>query len=100
LQGQQFVEQRERWLAGEFAAAAKPSALREDWPGLTLPGKRTYIRAALVCVLVHPTTRKRFYPDRLEPVLREDWGTQPVENVGIPTFRHVDEVTNHRPTEC
>jgi DNA invertase Pin-like site-specific DNA recombinase len=67
-----LASEREKWLAREFAAAAKPVDLRGNWPGLTLPERRTFAKEALVCVLVHPATRKRFYPDRLELVWREE----------------------------
>jgi site-specific DNA recombinase len=69
---QELSTEREQWLARQYAVSAKPVALRQDWPALTLPQQRAYIKEALVCVLVHPFGggEKRFRGDRLEPVWR------------------------------
>ncbi|MFC6021883.1 recombinase family protein [Plantactinospora solaniradicis] len=65
---------REQWLSRQFGSVSKPPRLQADWPGLTLAEKRTYIKEALVCVLVHPAKQghRSWDPDRLEPVWREE----------------------------
>jgi site-specific DNA recombinase len=65
--------ERDRWRAREYAAGAKPLDLRERWDGLTLPEQRAYIKEALVCVMVYPSTGvKRWKPERLDPVWRTE----------------------------
>ncbi len=65
--------ERDQWRAREYAATAKPLDLREKWDDLTLPEQRAYIKEALVCVVVHPSTgMKRWKPERLDPVWREE----------------------------
>jgi len=65
--------ERDQWRARTYAGAAKPLALRETWDDLTLPEQRAYIKEALVCVVVNPSTGvKRWKPERLEPVWRSE----------------------------
>ena len=69
----ELTAERDKWRAREFAATAKPLDLREKWDGLTLPERRAYVKEALVCVVVNPSTGvKRWKPERLDPVWREE----------------------------
>lgn len=69
-----LAAEREQWLARQYGAVGRPLTLREDWPGLTLAEKRTYVKEALVCVIAHPAApgHRHWNPDRLELVWRED----------------------------
>jgi site-specific DNA recombinase len=65
--------ERERWIAKEYGAARKPARIREEWADLTLAERRAYIEEALSAVLVLPANgQKRWNPDRLQPVWREE----------------------------
>ncbi|BCB84467.1 recombinase family protein [Phytohabitans suffuscus] len=70
----ELSSEREQWLVRQYGNAGKPPTLRADWKGLTLAEKRTYVKEALVCVLVHPARPGwyQFDAERLEPVWRED----------------------------
>jgi hypothetical protein len=68
-----LAAERERWIAKEYGAARKPTRIREEWADLTLAERRAYIEEALSAVLVLPANgQKRWNPDRLQPVWREE----------------------------
>jgi DNA invertase Pin-like site-specific DNA recombinase len=70
----ELAAEREQWLARQIGSVGHPPALRVDWPGLTLAEKRTFVREALVGVLVHPAREgwREFDPSRFEPLWREE----------------------------
>jgi site-specific DNA recombinase len=71
----ELSEARAAWLATTTTTAARPLTIRDDWENdrLTLPEKRAYIEEALIAVIVAAANGlKRWNPDRLTPVWRED----------------------------
>jgi site-specific DNA recombinase len=77
LQGLEAEEQaltadRERWIAATTVASNRPLSIRDDWPGLSLVEKRSYVEEALAAVIVLPANGKmRWNPDRLQLVWRD-----------------------------
>jgi DNA invertase Pin-like site-specific DNA recombinase len=70
----ELADEREQWLAKQYGSIGKPATLRTGWSGLTLAERRTYVKEALVCVVVHPAApgHRHWSPDRLELVWRAD----------------------------
>lgn len=62
--------QRDEWRAAAQLVASRPASIRAEWPDLPLAQQRAYLRDVLAAVIVHPIgdRRRRFTPDRLEPV--------------------------------
>ena len=66
-------EERSRWLSTVASSIGRSLTIRDDWEKYVLAEKRAYIQDALVAVLVLPLGRtRRWNPDRLRPVWRED----------------------------
>jgi DNA invertase Pin-like site-specific DNA recombinase len=68
-----LASERERWMAKVRSGTSVPTRIREEWPGYTLAEKRSYIGDALIAVTIAPANGlKRWNPDRLDPLWRED----------------------------
>jgi len=66
-------EERTRWLSTVASSIGRSLTIRDDWDKYVLAEKRAYIQDALVAVMVLPLGRlRRWDPDRLRPVWRED----------------------------